>query len=83
MPDIDKAKAAANQVPVEQRNRYRELYNVVSKAMRMSTAAGSALNAYHHEMLVENDVPVGKTIDWWKNGEIKDKADCEQPPEVN
>ncbi len=83
MPDIDKAKPAQKQVPVEQRNKYRALYTEVAKAHRMSEAAQSALNAYHHEMLVENDVPVGKTIDWWKNGEIRDKADCEQPPEVN
>ena len=83
MPDIDKAKTAQKQVPTEQRNRYRELYADVAKAMRLSTAAQSQLTAYHHGMLAENNVPVGQSIDWWENGEIRDKADCKEPPEVN
>ena len=67
----------------EEQVHYREVYAAVALAARQLEIAQAKLTAHHNQMLVDLSVRSGDSIDWWGGGEVKRKADCKGPPEVN
>ena len=81
MPDIDTAKKPAP-LP-EELQRYHDAYAELARTFRLFKVAESGLEQVYNELLVEFDVPVGHGIDVHGDGQIKKKAECAKPEEVN